>query len=222
MLEVIALTAADARAAAAGGAGRLEVVSDMAADGLTPTIRTVAAIRAAVDLPLRVMLRDRADFTTDPARLAALSGQTAVLREAGADAFVFGYLDSAGDLDVVALRQLADTAGRPWTLHRAFDRARDPAAAYAQARDLPGLDRILTSGGVPGLAAGPQDLVTRAGWQAAGTRFVAGGGLRAAHIPPLRSAGITEFHVGSRVRPGGSFAAPVDAALVADFAALVA
>ncbi len=37
LLEVIALTADDARAAEDGGADRIEVVADMAADGLTPT-----------------------------------------------------------------------------------------------------------------------------------------------------------------------------------------
>lgn len=36
LLEVIALDAADAIAAQSGGADRLELVTDMAADGLTP------------------------------------------------------------------------------------------------------------------------------------------------------------------------------------------
>lgn len=221
MLEVIALDATDARAAAAGGAGRLEVVRDMAADGLTPAVGTVAAIRTAVDLPLRVMVRDRDGFTVTPARLDVLCTVAESLREAGADAFVFGFVTGSGDLDVAALRQLAEAvAGHAWTLHRAFDQVRDPAAAYTQSRDLPGLDRILTSGGIPGLAAGPEVLAGRAGWQQSGPRFVAGGGLRATHIPPLRAAGITEFHVGSGVRTGGSFTAPVAPTLVAEFAAL--
>lgn len=37
LLEVIALDARDAVAAAEGGADRLELVTDMAADGLTPS-----------------------------------------------------------------------------------------------------------------------------------------------------------------------------------------
>nr|MDT0525259.1 copper homeostasis protein CutC [Streptomyces sp. DSM 41633] len=57
VLEVIALDAEDAVAAQAGGADRLELVTDMAADGLTPSRETFAAIRSAVDIPLRVMLR---------------------------------------------------------------------------------------------------------------------------------------------------------------------
>ncbi|MEY7981074.1 copper homeostasis protein CutC, partial [Streptomyces pilosus] len=47
VLEVIALDVEDAVAAQAGGADRLELVTDMAADGLTPAAATVAGIRAA-------------------------------------------------------------------------------------------------------------------------------------------------------------------------------
>ncbi|MFB7032775.1 copper homeostasis protein CutC, partial [Streptomyces sp. NPDC056295] len=47
VLEVIALDAEDAVAAQAGGADRLELVTDMAADGLTPSRETFAAIRSA-------------------------------------------------------------------------------------------------------------------------------------------------------------------------------
>ncbi|MFD9245886.1 copper homeostasis protein CutC, partial [Streptomyces sp. NPDC059556] len=57
VLEVIALDEEDAVAAQTGGADRLELVTDMAADGLTPSRTGFAAIRAAVDIPLRVMLR---------------------------------------------------------------------------------------------------------------------------------------------------------------------
>jgi len=39
VLEVIALDAEDAVAARSGGADRLELVTDMAADGLTPPAR---------------------------------------------------------------------------------------------------------------------------------------------------------------------------------------
>ncbi|MGH3239722.1 MAG: copper homeostasis protein CutC, partial [Spirillospora sp.] len=60
LLEIIALTADDARAAQDGGADRLEVVADMAADGLTPDPELVAAVRRATTLPIRVMLRANA------------------------------------------------------------------------------------------------------------------------------------------------------------------
>src|SRR3954471_13450111 len=94
VLEVIALGPEDAVAAQAGGADRLELVTDMAADGLTPPTRTFAGIRAAVDLDLRVMLRLADGFAAgDVHRLA---GAARELRAAGADQFVLGFLDPDG------------------------------------------------------------------------------------------------------------------------------
>ncbi len=88
VLEVIALDVEDAVAAQAGGADRLELVTEMAADGLTPAPATVAAIRAAVDIDLRVMLRLADGFAAgDVDRLVGVAGE---LRQAGADQFVLG------------------------------------------------------------------------------------------------------------------------------------
>ena len=50
LLEVIALTPEDAVAAQSGGADRVELVSEMAADGLTPALSVFGAVRAAVDI----------------------------------------------------------------------------------------------------------------------------------------------------------------------------
>ena len=220
LLEVIVLDAADARAAAMGGADRLEVVRDMAAEGLTPEVETVARIRDAVDLPLRVMLRDEAAFQIAPPALDALCATACELQDAGADAFVFGFLTDAGDLDMGALGRVAGVCARPWTLHRAFDHTARPREAYRQAGHLPGIDRILTSGGRAGLRT--TVLAARAAWQTpGGPVLVAGGGLHPEHVGPLRRAGLAEFHVGSGARPRRSFEAPVDRSLVARFAELV-
>src|SRR5690606_8824679 len=124
LLEVIALTADDARAAEDGGADRLEVVADMAADGLTPDPDVVEAVRKATTLPLRVMLRARAGFRTTAFELDRLRRAAAGLADAGADGFVFGFLDSSGHIDTAATGKLAaDTAPLPWTFHRAVDHA---------------------------------------------------------------------------------------------------
>ncbi|OEU87485.1 copper homeostasis protein CutC [Streptomyces abyssalis] len=127
VLEVIALDAEDARAAREGGADRLELVTDMAADGLTPSRETFARVRAAVDLPLRVMLRGGAGFTAGgDAALDALCAQARRLRSEGADEFVLGFLDEAGGPDLRAITAVTDVIdGCPWTFHRAIDRAAD-------------------------------------------------------------------------------------------------
>ena len=64
ILEVIACSVADAIEAQKGGASRLEVVRDLDRGGLTPPIELVRAIKEAVDLPLRVMVRESDGFGT--------------------------------------------------------------------------------------------------------------------------------------------------------------
>ncbi|MFC4494525.1 copper homeostasis protein CutC [Streptomyces ovatisporus] len=156
ILEVIALTADDARAAQAGGADRLELVADMASDGLTPSRETFARIRAAVGVPLRVMLRASTGFTVgSDAALGELCEQASRLRAEGADEFVLGFLDDAGRPDLRAVVAVTDVLdGCSWTFHRAIDRAADREGLR---RALAGLPGGAGSGRGQGLPAGQAD-----------------------------------------------------------------
>ena len=215
LLEVIALGPADARRAAEGGADRIELVSDMGASGLTPGPGTVEAVRAAVDIPVRVMLRDRDGFA--PHDLTALRNTARTLRGAGATEFVLGFLSPAGEVDLPAVCTLLEVLdGAPWTFHRAIDHAADRDAAWASLRGLPGLDCVLTAGCPSGVDGG---LPVLAAESAAGVPVLAGGGLREPHLTPLREAGIGAFHTGGAVRPDGRWDLPVDPARVATWRA---
>ncbi|MGW4160508.1 copper homeostasis protein CutC [Streptomyces sp. NPDC004788] len=212
VLEVIALDEADAVAAQAGGADRLELVTDMAADGLTPSTAGFSAIRAAVDIPLRVMLRLTDGFAAGD--VEALVARASELRAAGADEFVLGFLTPDGDADLVAVEHLmAVLNGCRWTFHRAIDRAADRDALRKQLADLPGLDTYLTAGAATGVDDGLPVLAAeaaRAGEPGYEPRILVGGGLRLDHLPTLRAAGLTAFHIGGAARPQG-WTAPVSA-----------
>ena len=77
LLEVIVQTVADARAAARGGADRLEVVRAIHDGGLTPDLAVVRQIAAEVSLPLRVMVRENSGFSTDASERPSLRRATA-------------------------------------------------------------------------------------------------------------------------------------------------
>ncbi|WP_250301087.1 copper homeostasis protein CutC [Streptomyces sp. NBC_01387] len=220
VLEVIALSAEDAVAAQTGGADRLELVTDMAADGLTPTRETFAAIRAAVDIPLRVMLRLADGFAAGD--VDALVEQVRTLRGEGADQFVLGFLDADGNPDLVAVERLvAEFEGCPWTFHRAIDRAADRDALRKELAALPGLDTYLTAGSPSGVSDGMPTLLAeaaRAGEPGYEARMLVGGGLRLGHLPELRAAGIDAFHIGGAARPSG-WSLPVDADAVREWRA---
>ena len=74
LLEVIVQTLADAREAARGGADRLEVVRALEDGGLTPPLALVQEIAAEVSLPLRVMVRENAGYSTDASASGRRSG----------------------------------------------------------------------------------------------------------------------------------------------------
>jgi copper homeostasis protein len=103
-------------------------------------------------------------------------------------------------------RILAELDGRPWTFHRAIDRAADRDSLRKQLADLPGLDAYLTAGSPDGVDDGFPTLLTEAtrrtgpGYE---PRIMVGGGLRLDHVPRLRAAGIDAFHIGGAARPGG-------------------
>ncbi|MER6413637.1 copper homeostasis protein CutC [Streptomyces humidus] len=208
VLEVIALDVEDAVAARAGGADRLEVVADMAADGLTPPLTVLTGIRAAVDLPLRVMVRLSEGFAAGAAkdvdRLVRTAGE---LREAGAEEFVLGFLDAQGSVDLAAVELVvAELDGCPWTFHRALDHAADREAVRKQLDGLPGLDTCLTAGSAAGVDAGLPTLLAEAARRAEPgyeQQLLVGGGLRLDHVPLLRSAGLDAFHIGGAARPHG-------------------
>lgn len=224
VLEVIALDAEDAVAAQAGGADRLEVVTDMAADGLTPSPKTVAEIRSAVDIPLRVMLRIADGFAVGD--IDVLVEKAREMRAEGAEEFVLGFLDRDGHVDLVAVERLvAELNGCRWTFHRAIDRAVDRDALRKHLAELPGLDTYLTAGSAAGVDEGIPTLLDEAARAASGQpgyepQILVGGGLRLEHLPRLLAAGIDAFHIGGAARPGG-WSEPVDVAAVREWRAVL-
>lgn len=207
LLEVIALHPADAEAAQEGGADRLEVGASMEFGGLCPSVSVVSQVRRATDLPLRVTLRLDDSYTTSGGDLARLSGLAQSYLAAGADGFVLGFLTPDNSVDTGATTALAESfTGTPWTFHRAIDAVLDAGPAWRALRGLPGLDCVLTAGAVRGVGSGLEELCRRSSAdpaQAAVT--MAGGGLRAEHVPWLIRSGIHRFHVGSSVRPDRSW-----------------
>jgi copper homeostasis protein len=215
LLEVIVQTVADARAATEGGADRLEVVRDIHAGGLTPPISLVRAIKDVTALPLRVMVRENAGFSTTATELVALQQSASDLASIGVDGLVLGFeRDGEPALDDAA-RVLEAASGVRATFHRAFERLRAPEEAIDAILRLPQFDRILTSGGdgtVLERSARLSALTARAGNR---LRIIAGGGVDEEALATFAAtACVSEAHVGRAAREGGAADGPVSASLV--------
>lgn len=223
LLEVVALTPGDVKGASAGGADRLELVTRPEMGGLTPDLDSIKAFRDATDLPLRVRLRLREDYTSTGGELARLIGLAQTLSDEGVNGFTFGFVSPDLEIDVSLTRALGDAlGGAPWTFHRAIDQVLNRQRAYRALLELRGLDGILTAGSARGMQFGVDELCREVSADPDVARLViAGGALRAEDVPWLARSGVRAFHVGGSVRPGRSPKAYVDAALVRSWRTLV-
>lgn len=212
-LEVIALSAEDAVAAEAGGADRLEVIADYAVGGITPDPRTLEAIRRAVSLPLYVIVRPRGGgFVYTEAEVAEMVEGARIARELGANGIVTGALTPDGQVDLEVTRRVLAAAGLPATFHRALDAAAQTEAAYQQVASLPGVERVLTSGGAPSVAQGAETLRRLVALSAApGAPVVmAGAGITLENVADIIGrTGVRAVHVGMAARENTE--APVSA-----------
>lgn len=215
ILEVVVTSAQEAVDAVAGGANRLELATDMTSDGMTPSLTEFLRVRESVAVPLRIMLRDGIGF--QPADLDRLGEAASALREAGADAFVLGFLTPDGSPDLPSVAAvLASVPGCRWTFHRALDHAADRDTLRRSIHGLPGLDTVLTAGCAAGVDRGLEVLTAEAdrqGEHGYSVTVMAGGGLMTEHVPLLRAHGLDTFHVGTSVRHGG-WDTPIDRAAV--------
>lgn len=206
IVEVAVESATGALAAAAGGAQRLELCQALDLGGLTPSPGLVAVVKAAVTLPVFVMIRPRpGDFLYDDGEFAAMRRDVEALRRAGADGFVTGVLRADGEVHAPRLTELVAAAGgAPVTFHRAIDVAAAPERAL-ESLVAAGVARVLTSGQADTAAAGV--VAIRSLLLAAAGRLVvmAGAGVRDGNVRELVAAsGVREVHLSAAVRvPSG-------------------
>ena len=224
LLEVIVCSLADAVEAEKGGAGRLEIVRELKRGGLTPSLELVAAVRQAVDLPVRVMLRESDGFEVsgadEIARLCVAAERFASLE---VDGFVLGFLRD-GEVDIeLTQRVLAGAPHVRATFHHAFEAAKDKLSALNAIKQVTQVDRVLSHGGTDG-HGGTDSLesrVRRLGeYETAAApelMILAGGGIdKDAILQIARATRIREFHVGRAARAGFAVEGAVQAPLVSD------
>lgn len=195
-----------ALAAARGGAHRIELCANLIEGGTTPSAGTLAVCRAALDIPIFVLVRPRGgDFLYSAAERAVMLEDIHRAKAAGAHGIVTGVLSADGAIDVDHSHELIAAARPlPVTFHRAFDVCRDASSALETLVAL-GVERVLTSGQAATAPEGAET-IARLVRQAAGRIGVLpGGGVTPDNVAALvRATGVTEVHLtGAAVHHSG-------------------
>lgn len=202
LVEACVDSVASALAAERGGAARLELCDNLFDGGTTPSAGMIAAVKAAVRIPVFVIVRPRGggfEYTRDELGVMRLDVEAA--RMLGVDGIVVGALTRETRVDSEQLRPLIDAAGAlPVTFHRAFDLARDQEQALETLIQL-GVARVLTSGGAPTALEGVERIAALARRGSGQIVVMAGGGVREETVQEIvHRAGVQEVHVrGTRV-----------------------
>jgi len=202
MMEVCVDSVESAVNACKGGASRLELCAALSEGGLTPTPGMLKIIKSVVTIPVFVMLRPRGgdDFVYSRYEVEVMMNDAVVLKEWGADGFVFGALTASGEIDKRVCREIMDIVSPlPATFHRAFDVCRDITLALSTIIAL-GFSRILTSGqeltaskGIPVI----KKLISNADGRII---IMPGAGITRANIGEiLRQTGARECHASAKV-----------------------
>ena len=209
LLEVIAASVEDAVAAEAGGAGRLELVTAIDQDGLTPDLRLVERVKRAVRIPVYVMIRMRGgDFVYSPEEVRAMQAQARSAREAGADGIVTGVLRPDRSVDIEATHEIVAAAGLPATFHRAVDASRDIQESVRKLGSIPLVERVLTSGGRKNAYEGIPVIARLC--RTSPVEVMPGAGVTLENVGEIiRRTGARSVHVGSAAREPQRSTAPV-------------
>ena len=196
LLEVAVDSFEGAIAAAAAGADRLELCSRLNLGGLSPSVELFQKTRAAVSIPIAVMIRPRAgDFCYSEPELAWMREKIETFRLLRPDALVFGTLRPDGAIDLPNCKKLKECCGSsPAVFHRAWDEAPRSPGGLESLIAL-GFSRLLTSGSAPSARDG---IAAIAAWnrQSAGRiEILPGAGISPENVAEiLRATGCRQVH----------------------------
>jgi copper homeostasis protein len=142
------------------GASRIELCSDLANDGLTPSFELMQKTCSTLKIPVMVMIRPRAgNFIYSEEEISQMKSEIDLAKKAGVAGIVFGLLTSENKIDKKNTKILAEYAQPlPVTFHKAIDELENPVDGVSVLKEIDGIKRVLTSGGKPTALEGQETI----------------------------------------------------------------
>ncbi len=197
LVEACVDSVTSALAAERGGAGRLELCDNLSDGGTTPSAGMISAVKAAVRIPVFVIVRPRGGgFIYSDVELGVMRLDIEAAHMLGVDGVVTGALTAEARVDSDHMQRLLDGAGDlPLTFHRAFDLTRDLPQALETLMHLR-VARVLTSGGAQTALDGVSAIASLGKRAGSAITVMAGGGVREENVQEVvHRSGVHEVHV---------------------------
>ncbi len=195
LVEVCANSLESALNAEKAGADRIELCSELAVGGITPSYGLLKAVAEKISIPVRVLIRPRSgDFTYSDDEFNIMKENIRLCSEMGFDGIVIGMLHPNFVFDENRFWELGEmNHGLNTTFHRAFDWVPDPFWGLEWIQSM-GVDTILTSGQQKTAAEGI-DLLSDLHDMASSTVIMPGSGINASNAHLFKEKGFKAIHL---------------------------
>ncbi|WP_208591944.1 copper homeostasis protein CutC [Gracilibacillus suaedae] len=216
MLEAIVQNVGDAIKAEKAGVDRLELVSSIEKDGLTPSADITKQILEHVTIPVQVMIRPHdKGFCYSRRDIKTILESIEEMMSVGASRFVLGGLKQDFTIDEILIEKVIATyPSINITFHRAIDYSSDLMQSYEILSMYKNhIKRILTSGGAPNCEEGIDTLrkLVRLSEEMNGPIIMPGAGITPTNFEHIhKRVHASEYHFGKGVRLNQSFTCGFD------------
>lgn len=191
----------EARAAEKRGAHRIELCSDLAQDGLTPSQELTLQCLKHLSIPVMAMVRPRGgNFVYSDVEIKRMESEIEFFKRAGVAGVVFGLLTPENTIDIENTRYLSNLAAPlEITFHKAIDYSTDVLKAFQELNAINGITRVLTSGGMDTAWNGREILKQMQDTQGRKIRIIAAGKVLPENRLQIAAyTGVSELH-GKRI-----------------------
>ncbi|GAA3563669.1 copper homeostasis protein CutC [Snuella lapsa] len=196
VVEVCANSLESAVNAEKAGAHRVELCSELAVGGVTPSFGLIKKVTEALSIPVFVLIRPRSgNFTYNEGEFEIMKQDIILCKELGCAGIVSGVLNKDQTIDITRTRELiALSSPLNFTFHRAFDWVPDAKLALGQLMEM-GANRVLTSGQQASAEKGVELLQTLNALAKDGIGILPGGGIKPENAALFKNANFSEIHV---------------------------
>ncbi|HLU51875.1 MAG TPA: copper homeostasis protein CutC [Flavobacteriaceae bacterium] len=194
LLEICTTSLQSAKNAQTAGAHRIELCSELAVGGITPSYGLIQQTVQTVNIPVFVLIRPRGGtFTYSEEEFEVMLADIEICKKLGVAGIVSGVLHSDNTLDSIQTQRLVECAAPlEFTFHRAFDQVPDAFETLSELEQI-GVKRILSSGQQSSAETG-LDLLVKLKEKSQNVLILPGGGIHAENVFLFQQNGFTEIH----------------------------